>query len=107
MPTLRRYRARDATATQLRGLLPDGDVLAALVGERRAVPVLPAVTQPQAGDAGHEVELGGPHVAEGHRERPPLAVFEVVVVRCRGLRGEVVLVEAEMGRVGRERTHSF
>jgi hypothetical protein len=45
--------------------LPDGDVLGALAGERLALPAAPALAQRQAGDASHQVELGGPDVAEG------------------------------------------
>ena len=45
-------------------LLPDRDVLAALGGERRAVPVGPAGPAGHPGQAGHQVEFGGPDVAE-------------------------------------------
>src|SRR5690606_38341029 len=41
-------------------LLPDGDVLGALAGERLALPVLPAVAQTQAGELGHQVQLRRP-----------------------------------------------
>jgi len=82
-------------------------VLAALVLERRAVPALPTIDEHEPGDARHQIELRGPHVAERHRERPPRTVLEVVVVRRGSLRGEVVLVEAEVGRVRGERPHPF
>src|SRR3954470_21448708 len=46
-------------------LLVDGDLTRALCRERRLVPPGPALPQPQAGDRGHQVELGWPHVPEG------------------------------------------
>jgi len=45
-------------------LFPDRDVRAAVGGERFAVPASPAVTQPESAELGHQVEFGGPHVAE-------------------------------------------
>src|SRR6516225_2608024 len=42
-------------------LFPDRDVRAAVGGERLAVPATPAVTQPESGEPGHQVEFGGPH----------------------------------------------
>lgn len=47
-------------------LLPDGHVLGAVRGERRAVPVRPSVLEAHPGDAGHEVHLCRPGVAEGN-----------------------------------------
>src|SRR5579863_5702257 len=45
-------------------LSPDRDVGAAVGGEGLAVPASPAVAQPEAGELGHQIELGGPRVAE-------------------------------------------
>ena len=56
-PRRRWFRRRRLTRL---GLLPDRDVLLAVGGERRAVPVGPALAQPQPGDPRHQVELGRP-----------------------------------------------
>jgi hypothetical protein len=45
-------------------LSPDGNVLTAFGGEGRAVPVGPAGLAGHSGQAGHQVEFGGPDVAE-------------------------------------------
>ena len=76
------------------GLLPDRDVLAALAGERLAPPPAPAVAQAHPGELRHQVELGGPHVAERDRQALDAAVDDLEVVRDQALVGDVVLVEA-------------
>ena len=71
--TIRRPAA-ESRPQKLRRPLPDRDVRRALAGERLAVPVAPAFAQRHPGDAGHQVELRRPHVAERHREDVELVV---------------------------------
>jgi hypothetical protein len=47
-------------------LLPDGDVLGAVAGERLALPVAPALAQRHPGEPRHQVELRRPCVAKRH-----------------------------------------
>src|SRR5215211_7090270 len=75
---------------------PDGHVLAAVAREHRPAPVLPALAQPHPGETRHQIELGGPDVAEGKRGFPPHAVLRPEVVRDEPLCRDVVLVEAEV-----------
>jgi len=76
---------------------PDGDMRAARLGHRCAVPVGPAIAQSKTRETSHEVKLGGPHVAERHR-----AAFDAAVGPSRGvmrgerLRRDVVLVHADV-----------
>src|SRR4051794_38714124 len=86
-----------ATETaSLPGPFPDGDVLAALAREGRAVPILPALAQPHPGEARHQIELGGPDVPERKRRFPPHPVLRPEVVRDEPLARDVVLVEAQV-----------
>src|SRR5580704_12056812 len=80
----------------LRHLLPHRHVLVALAREGLAPPVGPALTQAHAGDARHEVELGGPHEAPRRREGLGLPVREPVVVRHSLLVGDVQGVEPSL-----------
>ena len=52
----------------LSGRFPNRDVRGALTCERRAVPAGPPVTQRQAGELRHQVELRRPHVPERGRD---------------------------------------
>lgn len=76
-----------------RRLLPDGDVLGALAGEGLPLPASPTLAQGHPRQPRHEVQLGGPHVAERHRERLEPSVEHPVVMRDQALSGDVVLVE--------------
>src|SRR5690349_11274582 len=53
---------------ELEPTLVDGHVPAAVRAERRPVPPRPAIAKTQAGEAGHEVELGRPRVAHVSRD---------------------------------------
>src|SRR3990172_5558269 len=55
-------------------LLPDRDVLPALIGERLTFPSRPALAEHQACHFCHEVELGRPDVAERYRLQVDRAV---------------------------------
>src|SRR5437588_4744552 len=92
----RTVRNRASPPTGVSWLLPDGDVLRALGGERGAIPVGPAFAQPQAGELSHEVELAGGGRAKRHRDASPGSVDEREVVGDESLCVGVVLVHADM-----------
>src|SRR5206468_3100572 len=50
-------------------LLPHGHVPGALRSEGCAVPFGPPLQRYESGQSGHQVEFGGPDIAEGHRVR--------------------------------------
>src|SRR3954453_11269122 len=87
-----RYHPSGRTASPL---APHRDVLLALAAEWSAVPVAPPVLEFEAGQARHQVQLGGPRVPERHRALLVLTVAELEVVRDQALVGDVVLVKAE------------
>src|SRR6266540_1800928 len=87
----------------LRRLLPDRDVTPAVAGEGLSVPVAPALVQGHAGQARHQVQFRGPHVAERRGEGLEPAIDDPVVVGDGDLRGDVVLLEAEVRRGHAER----
>ena len=70
--------------------------LAAVARERFALPSAPALAQSHAGKLRHEVELRGPHVAEGTRGALDRPVDELEVVRDQALPRDVVLVDPPM-----------
>src|SRR5262249_41026886 len=86
----RRRRRRSSRSSSV--LLPYRDVLRALVGERRAIPVGPALAELETGEPCHEVELARPHVAARHRE----TLRTGLVMRDEALLDEVVLVDADV-----------
>src|SRR5262249_31531922 len=80
------------------------DVLPAVAREGCAVPVGPALGEGHAGDRGHQVELGGPGVAELAAAMLDLAVVaDEVVMRCASLGRDVERVGAEGGGTDVER----
>ena len=77
--------------------LPDGDMLGAVAGKWLAIPAAPALPQGHACKPRHQVELGGPYIAEGRREHLKLAVGDPVVMGNQALARDVVLVEPQPG----------
>lgn len=51
---------------------PDGDMRAARLGHRCAVPVGPAIAQSKTRETSHEAKLGGPHVAQSCQNGHPV-----------------------------------
>ena len=69
-------------------------MLAAVARERLALPSAPALAQAHPGELRHQVELGGPRVAERDRETFDLPVDDLEVMRREPLVRDVVLVDA-------------
>src|SRR4051794_37506049 len=84
---------------------PRRDMPGAFAAERFAGPGLPAVLRLEAGDPGHQVQLGRPDVAERYRPEGAAAVRDADVVGAHPLGGDVVAVERPVGPVGAERHH--
>src|SRR5213075_2588958 len=63
VPPLVNCRSGDPSSDGSGRLFEHRDLLGAVAGERRPLPVFAAVAQPKTGEAGHEVELGRPDVA--------------------------------------------
>jgi uncharacterized glyoxalase superfamily protein PhnB len=85
--------------SEFRVLLVDGDLAGGVGGERGAVPVGPAMLEAEARQAGHQVELGWPDVAELPGALDPAAVEQRPVVGGEQLaRGVVERVDADVGR---------
>src|SRR5690349_13908479 len=77
------------------GPLVDRDVPSAPRADLGALPVAPAVAEPEAGEAGHEVELGGPGVADLDRVEADLAVADHHVLAPEALAHGIVLGNLE------------
>ena len=75
--------------------------------ERLAAPARPPVLEPHAGQASHQVELRGPHVAHLDRVRHDVAVLELVVPAAEVLRDRVVDVVRHAVGVGSPRQHGL
>src|SRR3954453_244351 len=75
---------------------PYRDMFAARARERLALEAAPAIAQRHARELGHQVELGGPGIAERARVADRAAAGrDLEVMRDQALVGDVVLVEAD------------
>src|ERR671937_1475515 len=107
---LRPPRAAESSSSRGRvdsGLLPDGDVLGAVRGERVALPAAPTLAQCDSGELSHQIELGRPRIAKRHRDDLDSAVIDPIVMGDESLPDDVVLIEAEMGGADGERLEPF
>src|SRR3954447_3797758 len=83
-------------------------MFAALARERLALEAAPALAQLQARELGHQVELGGPGVAERDRVADRAALGrDLEVMRDQALVDDVVLVEADPVLADVERLHGL
>src|SRR4051812_34768270 len=97
--SVRRFIRGGTLASGSFWLLPDADEALAVRVERLAGPARPTLDGSQAGQLGHEIELGRPDISERRRVAPDPAVLEEEVVGGQALAGDVVLVEPEaLGR---------
>src|SRR5262245_1037568 len=71
--------------------LVDGDMPLAVWPDLGAVPIAPPVTQAEAGELRHQVELRGPGIADLHRVEPDLLVPDHDVLALEPLAYGIVL----------------
>ena len=84
------------------GWLVDADVAPADGGEGLAVPPAPPVPEPEAGDAGHEVEFGRVGQAEANRGEGYAVGADAEVVVVEDLGDRVVVADPEDDMVHRD-----
>src|SRR6266496_1818939 len=82
------------------GALVDGHVQGAGGGEGLALPAAPAVAEAEPAQACHQVELGGPRVAQDAGHQPRARLAELDLLRDQALRHRVEPAGRQHHRVG-------